>query len=108
MSEFWKPSSTQIARRVLLEGRVQGVGCRAQVQEWVDGIGHISGYVMNLSDGRVELGVKGDDWRIDRLIDILRSKMYEPVRVERVLVEELVFEDSGINDGFVIRKDAFN
>jgi acylphosphatase len=104
VSDFWKASSQQVARRVLLEGRVQGVGCRAQVQEWVMNIGHISGYVANLSDGRVEIKVKGDDWRIERLVGILREKMYPPVKVDRVLVEEIVFEDSGINDGFVIKK----
>lgn len=106
MADFWKASSKQVARRVLLEGRVQGVGCRAQIQEWVMGVGHISGYVANLSDGRVELKIKGDDWRIERLIEILRNKMYPPVQVERVLVEELPLDESGINDGFVIKKSS--
>lgn len=104
MSEFWKASSLQIARRILLEGKVQGVGCRAQVQEWVHKIGHISGFVKNLADGRVEIQVKGDDWRIDHLIEILRDRMYPPVQIERVLVEELDYESSGINDGFVIKR----
>lgn len=104
MADFWKASSQQVARRIFLEGRVQGVGCRAQVQEWVSEIGHISGFVCNLGDGRVELCVKGDDWRIERLVEILRGKMYPPVLVQRVLVEEVDFETSGINDGFIIKK----
>lgn len=104
MAEFWNASATQIAKRVLLEGRVQGVGCRAQVQEWVESIGHISGYVQNLSDGRVELFVKGDNWRIERLIGILRGKMYPPVKIDRVLEEDLDFSKAEINEGFRILK----
>jgi acylphosphatase len=104
MSEFWRPSARQIAKRVLLEGRVQGVGCRAQVQEWVVSIGHISGYVKNLSDGRVELQVKGDDWRIERLVEILRGKMYTPVKIDRVLEEDLDLASCQINEGFKILK----
>jgi acylphosphatase len=104
MADFWKPSAQQIAKRVLLEGRVQGVGCRAQVQEWVESIGHISGYVQNLGDGRVEIYLKGDNWRIERLIGILRSKMYPPVKIDRVLEEDLDFASCQINEGFKILK----
>jgi acylphosphatase len=103
-SDYWKPSAKQIAKRVVLEGLVQGVGCRAQVQDWVESIGHISGFVRNLSDGRVELYLKGDHWRIERLVGILRGKMYPPVKVERVLEEDLDIENSEINEGFRILK----
>lgn len=104
MADYWKPSAEQIAKRVLLEGRVQGVGCRTQVQEWVESIGHISGYVHNLSDGRVEVMLKGDNWRIERLIGILRGKMYPPVKIDRVLEEDLDFVTCKINEGFKILK----
>lgn len=104
MAEFWKPSAQQVAKRVLLEGRVQGVGCRAQVQELVWAIGHISGFVRNLSDGRVEVLVKGDDGRIEKMIEVLRNRMHAPVKVDRVLVEDLDFAQADINDGFKILK----
>jgi acylphosphatase len=106
MAEFWRASAQQIAKRVVLEGRVQGVGCRAQVQELVTDIGHISGFVRNMADGKVEIYVKGDDWRIEKMIEILRNKMKAPVQVERVLVEDLILDLQKINDGFMIRKDT--
>jgi acylphosphatase len=94
-----------VARRYVLEGMVQGVGCRAQVQEWVEMIGHLSGFVRNLPDGRVEVCVKGPEWRLTDFEDILRTRMYAPVKIARVLTETLPLENSGINDGFVIRRD---
>jgi len=108
VSEFWKPSANQVVRRIVLEGQVQGVGCRAQVMELALGIGHIHGFVRNLSDGRVEICVKGDDWRIDDLAKIIRTQMHPPVVVERVMMESLekeAIEKLDINNGFVIRRN---
>ena len=47
-----------VARRLLINGRVQGVGFRffAEAQAAVDGV---HGYVRNLPDGRVEAGARG-------------------------------------------------
>lgn len=107
MSDFWKASSQQIVRRIVLEGKVQGVGCRAQVMELVTDIGHINGFVRNMSDGRVEVCVKGDDWRVDGLVKTLRNKMHPPVEIERVLEEELSSEAIkllGIGNGFIIKR----
>jgi acylphosphatase len=93
-----------VAKRFFLEGRVQGVGCRGQIQEWVDKLGHLSGYVQNLADGRVEVCVKGPDWRIRDLEDILRSRMYAPVKVEHLAVEDLDLSVTPLNDGFVLKR----
>ncbi len=94
-----------IAKRFILEGHVQGVGCRAQVQEWVDMIGHLSGFVRNLPEGNVEVCVKGPDWRIKDLEDILRSRMIPPVKVNRLQVEIVDLEQNPLNDGFRILRD---
>jgi acylphosphatase len=94
-----------VAKRFLLEGQVQGVGCRAQIYDLVEGIGHISGYVRNLLDGGVELRVKGPDWRVSDLEDILRNRMRPPVRVERLLVEDIQDADVPVT-GFVIQRDG--
>ena len=108
MSQFWHPSANQVAKRILLEGKVQGVGCRAQVMERVHDIGHMSGFVRNLSDGRVEICVKGDDTRIESLTEILRKGLASPVEIARVLVTDLdskELEEIGINNGFTIRRN---
>ena len=60
-----------VARRYLIEGRVQGVGFRyfaqdAAVRE------HVSGYVRNLEDGRVEAFAEGEQDAMDRFERSLR------------------------------------
>ena len=91
-----------IARRFVLEGKVQGVGCRARVYEAVENLGHISGYVRNLPNGSVEVCAKGPDWRVNDLEKFLRTRMSAPILVERVLVEEV--EGSELPNGFVVRR----
>jgi acylphosphatase len=55
-----------VARRVVVSGRVQGVGFRYFVQEAarVEGAW---GWVRNLSDGRVEMLLEGEREAIERL-----------------------------------------
>lgn len=96
-------SKTLIARRYVLEGRVQQVGCRAQVLEVVLAIGNISGFVRNLVDGRVEVYAKGPAWRMQDLEKVLREQLQAPVKIERVLSEEL--PALLVPNGFVIRRD---
>ena len=91
-----------LAKRFILEGQVQGVGCRAQIYDLVESIGHISGFVRNLSNGNVEVCAKGPDWRLDDLEKILRAKLHPPVKIERVLVEE--WKDAASTNGFSIRR----
>lgn len=93
-----------IAKRFFLEGRVQGVGCRAQVYDLVEGLGHISGFVRNLSSGMVEVVVKGPDWRMADLERILREKMLPPVQVTRLLSEDISSADCP--NGFAVYPDA--
>ncbi len=80
------PSYT--AKRFILEGRVQGVGCRAHVYDLVENIGHISGFVRNMSNGSVEVCVKGPEWRLQDLERILRTKLQPPIKIDRLLVED--------------------
>lgn len=93
-----------IAKRFYLEGRVQGVGCRGQIYDLVDGIGHISGFVRNLSNGSVEVVAKGPDWRMKDLECILREKMRMPVQVSRLLSEEISLEECP--NGFSVYPDV--
>ncbi len=48
-----------IAKRVIFEGRVQGVGFRYTVKDIARGF-DVCGWVKNLPDGSVELEVAGD------------------------------------------------
>jgi acylphosphatase len=54
--------------RLLVSGRVQGVGYRASTQWAVKNIGGLTGWVRNLDDGRVEAVVEGPREKIEDLV----------------------------------------
>ena len=59
--------SEPIRIRALVEGQVQGVYYRASTRERALQLG-LTGWVRNLSDGRVEFEVQGSPERVNRLI----------------------------------------
>ncbi len=59
------------AKRFYVSGRVQGVGFRFFVKRTAVGLG-VSGYVRNLSDGRVEVYSIGNSEQMKSLRDALR------------------------------------
>lgn len=88
-----------VARRVLVSGRVQGVGFRYFVQDHavVEGV---HGYVRNLADGRVEAFIEGDHEAVIRVERAIRRGP-PGARVDAVVVEEA--EPLGRATGFSIR-----
>ena len=62
-----------ITRRVIFEGRVQGVGFRYTTKEIATGF-DVCGWVSNLPDGTVELQVQGED---DEVADYLHEILEE-------------------------------
>jgi acylphosphatase len=56
-----------IAKRVIFEGRVQGVGFRYTVKDLARGF-DVRGWVKNLSDGSVELQAMGEKEELDGFI----------------------------------------
>ncbi|HTM04862.1 MAG TPA: acylphosphatase [Vicinamibacterales bacterium] len=56
----------RIARRFVISGRVQGVGFRWFAKDVADREG-VTGWVTNLSDGRVEAFVEGDAEAVARV-----------------------------------------
>jgi acylphosphatase len=88
-----------VAKRVLYEGRVQGVGFRFSVKSIATGY-DVVGCVKNLIDGRVELEAQGEETEVDEfLAAILDSHLRR--HINRFVVHEIPLK-SGIK-GFAIR-----
>lgn len=64
-------SGETVRKRVVVSGRVQGVGFRFFVVEQAELLGVI-GWVRNLPDGRVEAEIEGSPEKVDKLLDQLR------------------------------------
>jgi len=88
-----------VARRVLVNGRVQGVGFRFFVEARAAAEG-IHGWVRNLADGRVEALLEGDEESVDRVESALRRGPSGAL-VEDVAVD--IVTPSGRATGFSIR-----
>lgn len=70
-----------IAIRVVIEGRVQGVGYRAWVNREAQARG-LKGWVRNRADGSVEAVFSGDEAAVRHMIEICRrGPMAAKVRV---------------------------
>ena len=72
--------------RLIIHGRVQGVGFRAFVEHEAARRG-LEGWVRNRRDGSVETMIAGDRRLLDEMIKVCRSGP-AAARVERVDVEE--------------------
>lgn len=79
------------AKRLIIEGRVQGVGYRY----WAESMAHelaLAGWVRNLRDGRVEMVIAGGAEQIAKMIAACRRGP-RSARVEQV--HEFSQEDEG-------------
>jgi acylphosphatase len=92
------------AAEILVTGRVQGVGYRGFAQRKASQLG-LSGYAMNLKDGRVRIRVEGPR---EDIVELARDLEKGPplARVERLDVSWL--PPSGRYTTFGIRYAEFN
>ena len=72
-------SSTLERREVLYSGRVQGVGFRYTARQ-LAGDYEVTGFVRNLSDGRVQMVVEGSHAEIDRYMTALADHLTGYIR----------------------------
>jgi acylphosphatase len=77
--------SERVARRLLVSGRVQGVGYRESMRIAAQSLG-VRGWVRNLRDGRVEAVVCADRGAVEAIV-AWAGRGPPAARVERVDVE---------------------
>jgi acylphosphatase len=68
-------------RRVCFAGRVQNVGFRMTTRRVARSF-PVTGYVLNLPDGRVEVVVEGEPAVIDAFLSAVRAEMESFIRSE--------------------------
>ncbi len=92
--------STHVSHReVWYTGHVQGVGFRAQVLAIARGY-DITGFVQNLTDGRVYLHAEGSQKEIDGLCETIEKSLDGYIRG----VEQRNFSGVRTTNNFIIKK----
>ena len=91
-------SNKRVRRRLIYQGRVQGVGFRYTVASIARRF-PVTGYVKNLPDGNVELAVDGEFAPVEAFLNEISVAFAG--NIEKTLSEELDFEDAF--HGFRIR-----
>ncbi len=90
-----------IAKKVIFEGRLQGVGFRYTVKDLARGF-DVSGGVKNLADGSVELEVMGEAEEVTDFINEIAVESAVASGIKNHYVEEIPLLEQGI--GFRIVK----
>lgn len=85
---------------VLVSGKVQGVFFRSSTKDKAEELG-ISGWVRNLSDGRVEAVFEGETEDVDKMVEWCRKG---PEYAIVTGVESIVEEYKGEFTGFLLRR----
>ena len=87
--------------RILVEGRVQGVGFRWFVRQEARRLG-LAGWVRNLADGRVEMAVAGEEGAVRRLLEHVR--VGPDAAAVTALAEEHLGEEASLPYPFTVLK----
>lgn len=97
------PEYDRSCRRVVVRGRVQGVGFRWRTRERAQTLG-LDGWVRNLRDGGVEVRIEGPEDRVEVLCEWLRRGPRNASVVECSVSEETAGREPAV--GFEIRPSA--
>ena len=88
-------------RRVVISGRVQGVGFRWSAAIEAERLG-VGGSIRNLQEGFVEAEIWGEPDAVEQFTEWLRVGP-TTARVDDIVIEELLDLKGGGGDGFQIR-----
>lgn len=77
-----------IAKQVIFEGRVQGVGFRYTVKDLARGF-EVCGWVKNLPDGSVELQVMGEPDEVESFIKEIAEESNVAHHIKNLIVRKV-------------------
>lgn len=80
-----------IRKHMYFSGDVQGVGFRYR-SAWIARSLGLTGWVLNLWDGRVEMEVQGDRQTIEQMVQSLYEQRY--IRISYIEAEEIPIKPS--------------
>ena len=88
---------TDCRRHIHFKGQVQGVGFRYTTRLLAQGFA-VTGYVRNLSDGRVEAVVEGTDLEIKAFVQAVQQEMTRYISDTQIMTEPETgeFEEFGV------------
>ena len=78
-----------IAKRIIFEGRVQGVGFRYTVKDLSRGF-DVCGWVRNLADGSVELQVMGEEDEVESFIKEIAEESTVAHHIKSLTAEKIL------------------
>lgn len=76
-----------ITKRALFEGRVQGVGFRYSIKQLALGF-DVVGWVKNLTDGRVELQLMGEELEVEEFLREITEESSMARNVKAMHIED--------------------
>ncbi len=82
-----------VARRVIFQGRVQGVGFRYTVKELARGF-DVCGWIKNLPEGSVEMHVMGELTEIDSFIEEITHQSSVARNIKNHIIESIPLLDN--------------
>lgn len=85
-------------RRVLISGRVQGVGYRYSCRRVAESQG-LAGWCRNLGDGRVEACFEGDDEAVERAVSWCQRGPSRAIVTDMEVIPETPQGESGFRLG---------
>jgi len=85
--------------KVLIEGRVQGVGYRMYVRDLADRF-NVTGWVRNRINGSVEAEIEGKKEIVQKVVEGLYARESPVIRVDRITVNPMALNGE---HGFEIR-----
>lgn len=86
---------------IFVSGRVQGVFFRVETRDYVRSLKHITGFVRNTRDGKVEILAEGEEIELKKVAHWARNVGSRPSRIEKI-VEQWKKLDQRIHPDFRI------